>query len=242
MQPLEAHQVRRDLREAPLRGDDVEGDRDDLVDDRDRVAFEARVDADDVTLASFARVDAQVWQLIWIGEDDEPVGVSLAAGDAGHARVHPLVRAPRADEPSLAGDEGFAAVDENAHLRRPAALGQKRSSPAIGRARAISGSASSTGDVAARARNTSVPLCVSPRSQDVTIRSRSPSWKRSSTASRSVSVPAFMTAPTTSGSAARTTYAASSSTLGRSAWARSRTRSCDSTSAPYSASGSRAKS
>src|SRR5438093_9577020 len=86
------------------------------------MAFEARVDADDVTLASFARVDAQVWQLIWIGEDDEPAGVSLAAGDAGHARVHPLVRAPRADEPSLAGDEGFAAVDENAHLRRPAAL------------------------------------------------------------------------------------------------------------------------
>src|SRR5213594_321439 len=116
------HQVGRDLREAPLRGHDVERERRDLVDDRDRVAFEARVDADDVTLASFARVDAQVWQLIWIGEDDELARVTLAAGDAGHARVHPLVRAPRADEPSLAGDEGFAAVDEDAHLRRPAAL------------------------------------------------------------------------------------------------------------------------
>src|SRR5437870_6341492 len=115
------HQVRRDLGEATLRGRDVERERRELVDHRHRVALEARVDADDVALAPLAGVDAQVRQLLRIGEHDELARLGLAARDAGHARIDPLARAARTDQTPLACDERLAAVDEEAHLRQPAA-------------------------------------------------------------------------------------------------------------------------
>src|SRR5688572_23491825 len=117
----ESHQVGRDLREATLDRSDIERDRGDLIDHRNSVSLEPRVNAHDVALAALARVDAEMRELLRIREHDELRPLGLAARDAGHARVDPLVRAARAHQAPLTGDQRLTAVDEHADLRRSSA-------------------------------------------------------------------------------------------------------------------------
>src|SRR6266540_700444 len=88
----DSHQVGRELRESALAGEQVQGQRRQLVHLGHRPAVHAQVDVDQVPRAAFAALDAQVWQQRGVvarrpPPDDRPAVAFGEDGTAGAGRL-----------------------------------------------------------------------------------------------------------------------------------------------------------
>src|SRR5215469_7225392 len=117
------HQIGHDLGESALAHVEVERERDQLVDDGNRLRVLAEVDRDHVTATRLAGVGAEMWQPLGVGEDRQLRGGLLAASRARHARVDPALAAPMALEHPRTTDQRFASFHQVRDLGPSAAAG-----------------------------------------------------------------------------------------------------------------------
>src|SRR5689334_18402722 len=100
-EPLNAQQIRFELRIPVFFGPDVEGQGRNLVDNRNSVSVLSQVNRFDVRPACVAGVHTCGRKIIG-GIDREPVLVLLTAVRAENAAIRPLGRAQRTGEPAFA--------------------------------------------------------------------------------------------------------------------------------------------
>src|SRR5205823_6775700 len=90
-------------------------------DERNGPRVLAQVDGEQIAATDLTCVDPHVRKVIDVREDRHLRAGRLTARRAGHTAQHPFTRAARADQSSLAGEEGLAGVGEERELRKPAA-------------------------------------------------------------------------------------------------------------------------
>src|SRR5712671_4428710 len=117
------HQIGHDLSEAALLDVKIERERYELVDDRHRVRFLAKIDRDQVAPAPLTGVCAQMREALGVGEDRQLVRGLLAAARARHALMDPALAAAAAQEHARAADQSLAGVGQVRGLRQATAAG-----------------------------------------------------------------------------------------------------------------------